>query len=148
MSEPSLEPISRVSDWSASSPFLLTTVRISSFRVSSPLGFAGVHEIWNENVVLSPEYPVLGTCTVMPWLSFATVPVACEQSLVGFALTGIVPVHWTDVLEPAAGTVTSWVAGSDPLPTAAKARAPPATASRATPSRSQRFRLIGIPPPI
>ena len=52
---PSLEPISRVSDWSASSPFSLTTVRISSFRVSSPAGFAGVHEIWNENVVLSPE---------------------------------------------------------------------------------------------
>ena len=99
------------------------------------------------NVVLSPEYPVLGTCTVMPWLSFSTVPVACEQSLVGFALAGIVPVHWTDVLEPAAGTVTSWVAGSDPSPTAAKASAPPATASRATPSRSQRFRLIGNPSP-
>ena len=65
---------------------------------------------------------MLGTWIVMPWLSFATVPVACEQSLVGFALAGIVPVHWMDVLEPAAGTVTSWVAGSDPLPMAAKPR--------------------------
>jgi hypothetical protein len=43
----------------------------------------------------------------MPWLSLATVPVACEQSLVGFALAGMVPVHWTEVFEPAAGTVTS-----------------------------------------
>ena len=68
-------------------------MRISSFSVSSPLGFAGVHEIWKVKVVLSPEYPVLGTSTVMPWLSFATVPVACEQSLVGFASAGIVPVH-------------------------------------------------------
>jgi hypothetical protein len=43
----------------------------------------------------------------MPWLSFSTLPVACEQSLVGFVLGGISPVLWTDVLEPAAGTVTS-----------------------------------------
>jgi hypothetical protein len=31
---------------------LLATVRISSFVVSTPL--AGVHEIWNENVVVIP----------------------------------------------------------------------------------------------
>src|SRR5690242_1835627 len=122
------------------------TVRISSFASSAPVGFAGVHEIWNVNVVLSPEYPVLGTCTVIPWLSLATVPVACEQSLVGFALGGIVPVHCTDVLEPAEGTVTSWLAGSELEPTVAKASAPPAIASTARPSRSSRFPLINFLP--
>jgi hypothetical protein len=54
VSPPSLEPISRVSVWSPSSASWLTTVRISSFRVSSPDGFAGVHAIWNVNVVLIP----------------------------------------------------------------------------------------------
>jgi hypothetical protein len=52
--EVSLDPISRVLDWSASSPLSLITVRISSFTSSAPVGFAGVHEIAKENVVLSP----------------------------------------------------------------------------------------------